>query len=303
MGCIVVKEQTVVALENFGKFERLLEPGLHLYNPFRYGVRQELSLKVLSTYFKIPTITSESLSVLIHVALQYQIDAVDGELEMKSVIVDSGENINRVASMSREKKLYNAFYSSDNPMRQFEQHIDSYFRIYAAKHSLKEMLLAQDAMSGELMKILNREMQEYGYKILCCMVTDIEPPDEIKQTMNSVLTSENRRQAMINEAEGKKAAAILEAEGQCRVKELEGEGLSLQRKALANGLSDTMREFGAKSEDFNYKEFTATMITQQYMDTLRHAAENGQNSFILTSNPMGAASIEDQIRNGLLSVK
>ncbi len=34
MGCAIVKESTVVSLERWGRFERLLEPGMYLYNPF-----------------------------------------------------------------------------------------------------------------------------------------------------------------------------------------------------------------------------------------------------------------------------
>jgi regulator of protease activity HflC (stomatin/prohibitin superfamily) len=205
--------------------------------------------------------------------------------------------------MTKEKCLYNAYYSTEDPLRQMEQHIDSYFRTFAAKHTLKEMLLEQNTMSGELLTLLNREMKQFGFLVCRSMVTDIDPPPEIKRTMNSVLTSQNTRQAMINEAEGKKTAAILEAEGLCRVKELEGEGLSLQRKALANGLNETMKNFGQTAGDMDANTLTSTILTMQYIDMLNHASQNGNNSFILSSNPLGAVSMEEQLKTSFLATR
>lgn len=311
MGCVVVKEASVVALEHFGKYERMLEPGIHFFNPFKYGTTDPLSLKLQSTDFKLETITSESLSVIIHIAVQYRIDT--GDLKpLESVIVDPNDEIDenadclkkdKVISMTKDQRLYKAYYTIERPLHQMEQHIDSYFRTYAAKHTLKEMLQEQNVMSDSLCKILNTEMNPFGYLIFRCMVTDIDPPPEIKRTMNSVLTSQNTRQAMINEAEGKKAAAILEAEGLRSVKQLEGEGVSLQRRAIADGLHETMKSFGQDTDGMDPNTISSIILTMQYMDTINHATQNGNNSFILSSNPLGAVTMEEQLKTSFLSTR
>jgi regulator of protease activity HflC (stomatin/prohibitin superfamily) len=298
MGCVSVRESSVCALERFGKFERLLEPGLHFYNPFLYGVREPLSLKLQAIDYRVETITSESLSVEIHVGVQYRIDSSD-ERPLEEVIVDAEDR----QAISRQQKLYQAYYSVSNPQHQMEQHIFSYFRSFAAKHTLKQLQSLQDEMSGNLLRELNQEMNRFGYKIFRCMVTDIDPPNDIKKSMNSVLSSKNMREAMINEAEGRKAAAILQAEGECEVQRLEGEGMSLQRQALAVGLQKTMEGFGCDTAHIDPNALTGIILTTQYTDMLKKAAENGSNTFILSSNPLGAVSIDEQLKTSFLSTQ
>ena len=184
-----------------------------------------------------------------------------------------------------------------------QQYIMGYFRTFAAQHTLQELLLEQVNMSHNLRELLNNQMKRYGFDITDCVVTDIDPPKEIKQTMNSVLSSQNRRQAMINEAEGKKQAAILEAEGLCQVRKLEGEGMSLQRQALADGLRETMLKFGCQDQTMELDALTGVMLTTQYIDMLSHAAVSGGNSFILSSNPLGAVTIDEQLKASFLATR
>jgi regulator of protease activity HflC (stomatin/prohibitin superfamily) len=304
MGCVFVGESSVRALERFGKFEQILEPGLHFYNPLVRSVRDPLSFRLQTIDYKVDTITSESLSVLIHVGLQFRIDNTEPR-ELYSVVVDQCEEdgATKRPVMDRASKLYQAYYGVADPLHQMRQHIMGYFRAFAAQHTLKDLLLEQRTMSGNLVAKLNDEMNRFGYIITDCVVTDIDPPDEIKRTMNSVLSSQNRRQAMINEAEGKKAAAILEAEGLCQVKKLEGEGMSLQRQALADGLKETVEKFGCHGQDMELSALTGIILTTQYIDMLNHAAQNGSNNFILSSNPLGAVSIDEQLKSSFLATQ
>lgn len=296
MGCINVKEATVVAIERFGKFEGLLKPGLHFYNPFLRSIREPLSLRLETFDCRVETITSESLSVVIHVGIQFRIDDGRELAEMDSVIVDDGE-----MTSERSKKLYKAYYGMSNPIHQMQQHINSYFRTFASKHILKELLSAQTTMQESLLEILDKEMSPFGYKIFRCMVTDIDPPPEVKTTMNSVLSSQNRQQAMINEAEGKRQAAILEAQAECQVKELQGQGMALQKEALANGLNNALKKLGQNPAEMTCETAAALFLTSGYTDVLHQAAQKGGNSWILTSNPLGAVTMEDQLKTSFIS--
>lgn len=296
MGCINVKESTVVALERFGKFESLLKPGLHFYNPFLRSTREALSLRLETFDCRVETITSESLSVIIHVGIQYRIDDGRELAEMDSIVVDDGE-----MTSERSKKLYKAYYGMSNPIHQMQQHINSYFRTFASGHSLKELLSAQTTMQDSLLGILDKEMSPFGYKIFRCMVTDIDPPPEVKSTMNAVLSSQNKQQAMINEAEGKKQAAILAAQGECEVKELQGRGMALQKEALASGLSNALVKLGQNPKDMSCESAAALFLTSGYNDVMGQAAQGGGHSWILTSNPLGAVTMEDQLKTSFIS--
>jgi regulator of protease activity HflC (stomatin/prohibitin superfamily) len=66
MGCVIVKENTVVAQERLGRFVKFLEPGLHVFNPFIFGTKEPLSFNLQAIDYNVETITKESLSVQIH---------------------------------------------------------------------------------------------------------------------------------------------------------------------------------------------------------------------------------------------
>ena len=160
------------------------------------------------------------------------------------------------------------------------------------------MFLSKSKLSDDLVGKLNKEMNQFGFSIHRALITDIDPPQNVKETMNLVLSSQNKRDAAIMEAEGRKKAAILEAEGLAKVRELEGIGLANQRKALADGLKNSISDFGGDPGKLNAEELTTTIITMQYIEMLNHAALNGKHTFIL---PTTVNTIEDQIRTGLLS--
>jgi regulator of protease activity HflC (stomatin/prohibitin superfamily) len=105
---------------------------------------------------------------------------------------------------------------------------------------MKELFLSKQKLSGELLTLLNKEMNPYGFIILNAIILDIEPPKEVKETMNMVLSSQNKREAMINQAKAEKEAAILKAEGLCETRRLEGLGLASQRQSLVNGLKESI---------------------------------------------------------------
>lgn len=283
-----------------GKFERWLEPGFHTFNPLVYGTRPPLSLRLQSTDFAVDTITQERASVRIHVGVQYRID--EGT-ELQSVVVEAGEETPLKTGQGRAAKLYQACYSMSDPLVQIEQHVYQFFRSYTAMHSLNELLQSQQALSDALVEKLNAEMRPFGYIIFRCLVTDIHQPQDVMASMNSVLASQNKQQATINEAEGRKRAAILEAEGMCEVKRLEGLGMSQQRQQLAAGLHETMRSFGQDPTTLRDGTLNSILLTTNYIDMLTHAALKGNNTFILSSNPLGATAIDEQLKTSLLAAQ
>lgn len=150
--------------------------------------------------------------------------------------------------------------------------------------------------------ILNREMIKYGYIIVRVLITDIDPPQHVKESMNQVLESQNKRDAMINQAEAEKKTTILRAEAISEQRRLEGEGLAKQRAALADGLKATLENISGESH-IDVNTLTPTILTMQYFDMLNNAATRGNNTFILNCNPSAVGDIESQMRNALLTTK
>ncbi len=321
MGCVIISESTIGAVEDFGKFSRIINPGFHCINPFTENVAHRRSLQLIPADISIETVTKESLSIKIKVGIQYRIMQSDAEslhysndntIELSSSNEHTSKSYNTFSNKSYQNgsllksnnidtnidTRYRAIYTTANPQLQLTQHVEAYFREIGCNYTMKDMFLSKSKLSDDLVVKLNKEMNQFGYCIHRALITDIDPPQNVKETMNLVLSSQNKRDAAIMEADGKKSAAILEAEGLAKVRELEGIGLANQRKALADGLKDSISDFGGDPGKLDARELTTTIITMQYIEMLNHAAISGKNTFIL---PTTVNTIEDQIRTGLLS--
>lgn len=257
MGCVIISEASIGAVEYCGKFSQIIEPGYHCLVPCFESVRSVKSVNMQVIDIIVDAITEEQLSIKIKVGVQYKIIENDTEIyvgdnssEMTSISESNTYNtfgsnayqrLNNTNNANSHK--YNAIYSTSNPQFQITQNIEAKFREISCKHTLKELLSSKNKICDVLTKHLNSEMNRFGYMIYRVLIQDIDPPHSVKDTMNMVLSSQNKRDAMINEAEAKKKAAILEAEGMCEVRRLEGVGLANQRKALAEGLLQSVNSF------------------------------------------------------------
>jgi len=311
IGCHTIPESTVATVEHFGKFDRILQPGLHCVCCCFDTVSNYRSLKLLSRNFSIETITKESLSVTITVGVQYRIDADHRMAQDENIPLESmTSNRSTYGSIAPrsgqydaggQSMLYKAIYSIRDPELQLEQHINNYFRSVCSHFQLRELLKEKDKFSNELEEKLNQEMNKFGYIVYRALVSDIDPPQKVKESMNTVLTSQNRRDAAINDAEAEKQTAILKAEGLAKVRELEGVGQALQRKALSLGLRETLTEFGG--QDLTQHAMTSMLMMAQHMDMIKEVASSGKCTFIMSSNPMGANIMEEQLQTALLATK
>ncbi|CAN0438584.1 unnamed protein product, partial [Ectocarpus sp. 8 AP-2014] len=90
---------------------------------------------------------------------------------------------------------------------------------------------------------LEEVMQEYGYQILQALVTDMDPDARVKGAMNEINASKRLREAATNKAEADKIMQVKAAEAEAESKYLSGVGVSRQRKAIVDGLRDSVQTF------------------------------------------------------------
>lgn len=317
LGCVIISESNVAVIEYLGKYDRMIQSGCHCINCFVESVPHTVSLKVQTFNTRVETITSEQLSVIITVGVQYKINNENVsyfkniKLDEESKLIESKSykrydiayQTNDSISSMYDNPIYRAIYTTQNAIGQIEQYINAYFRTIGSSHTMKQLFASKNKLSNELNDILNQEMNKYGYFINAALIVDIDPPIDIKNSMNLVMASQNRREATINEAEAAKTASILKAEGECRIRELEGQGLALQRQALVDGLKLSVNGICGEEVKMNPHELTSTIITMQYIDMLNNAASHSKHTLILPVNPNSASNIEEQVRSALLSVK
>jgi len=107
--------------------------------------------------------------------------------------------------------------------------------------TLKSANSERGKINGELHKILEEETKNWGIDIVRTELKEIDPPQDVQETMNKVVKAENEkiaavdyataketvadgdRRAEIKKAEGVKRAQILEAEGESEAIQLVNE--------------------------------------------------------------------------------
>jgi regulator of protease activity HflC (stomatin/prohibitin superfamily) len=100
---------------------------------------------------------------------------------------------------------------------------------------LDHTLTSRDTINTQLRATLDQATQQWGVKIMRVELKNIDPPQDIKLTMEKQMTAERSRRAMVTNAEGEKASAILRAEGQKQSQIVNAEGEKQSRILAAEG--------------------------------------------------------------------
>ena len=90
---------------------------------------------------------------------------------------------------------------------------------------LDHTLSSRDSTNSQLRAALDSATQQWGVKVMRIELKNINPPEEIRLTMEKQMTAERTRRAVVTTAEGEKSSAILRAEGQKQSQIVNAEGV------------------------------------------------------------------------------
>uniref|UniRef100_A0A6U4EPJ0 Band 7 domain-containing protein n=1 Tax=Vitrella brassicaformis TaxID=1169539 RepID=A0A6U4EPJ0_9ALVE len=261
MGCIASVPQDQAAItERFGKFDKVAEPGcLCLPVPCICRVAGMVSLRVQEVPVVVTTYTKDKVSVRITVNVQYM-------------------------AIQDPKYLYEAYYKLTSPSGQIMSYVDDAVRSMVP-HSLEldELFEAKGQVAQHVEKSLASEMETYGYKIVAALVTNVEPDETVRQSMNEINANKRLRQAAQERAEAQKYMTVKHAEANAESTYLQGEGIARQRKAIVDGLKSSVEDFKDSIQDMSAKEVLDLMLVTQYFDTIKDLGHGGGTSLVLTN--------------------
>jgi len=331
-----VSESKVSFVESFGQFNHVAYPGISCFNCCTQQVAGTLSLRVQQHKINVETRSKDNAVIIVRMAIQVKVAENEAEFERylgstrKNIQVKKKKGKKKIEeetpapiedeepeifhdepvpagidigpTKNRDSKiLYNAFYKLQNPVEQILAYLEEYFRFHGMSYTLDEIFAAKNDMTHELQQMLNAKMNPFGYIICNILVLDIDPDVKVKQAMNDIIASEKEKRAQQARAEADKITKILNAEAEAKTRELAGEGIANSRKAIINGLQSSVESFQQALPGSQPSDVLVTVLMTQYMDTIKEAAATGQNTFILPSAPGQVSSMEDQMRNALLS--
>ena len=147
------------------------------------------------------------------------------------------------------EKAYQAFYALTNTRQQITAHIYDVVRSQLPTLDLDAVFEAKEDLALAVKNALHETMSGYGYQILQALITDIDPDQRVKNAMNEINSAKRLKFAVAEKAEGQKILQVKSAEAEAEAKYLSGVGVAKQRKAIVDGLRNSIVDFSGNIKD------------------------------------------------------
>ncbi|MGI9551339.1 MAG: SPFH domain-containing protein, partial [Aurantibacter sp.] len=162
----IVKQQTAVIIETFGRFTSVRNSGIQFKIPFVQRISARMGLKIQQLDVIIETKTLDDVFVKLKVSVQY-------------VVI--------------KEKVYEAFYKLEYPHDQITSYVFDVVRAEVPKMKLDDVFVKKDDIAIAVKGELQDAMLDYGYDIIKTLVTDIDPDAQVKAAMNRINASEREK--------------------------------------------------------------------------------------------------------------
>lgn len=215
----MVRQAETIIVERFGRFDRIMGPGMHFVMPFIERPRKSYWSYVMAEgdgkrYYRF----SRTID---------RIDMRESVYDFPKQNVITKDNV----TMEINALLYYqitdpkaAIYEVSNLPEAIEKLTQTTLRNVIGSMDLDGTLVSRDEINHKLREILDEATDKWGVKVNRVELQEVNPPLDIRIAMEKQMRAERDRRAIILESEGKKRAAILEAEGERESKVLRAKG-------------------------------------------------------------------------------
>lgn len=138
------------------------------------------------------------------------------------------------------EKAYDAYYRLSDPREQVRSYVFDVVRSTVPRMELDEAFASKEDIANAVLQQLTAVMADYGYEIMESLVTDLSPDARVKASMNEINASRRLKEAAEHKADADKIKQIKAAEAEAESKYLSGVGVARQRKAIVNGLQESV---------------------------------------------------------------
>jgi regulator of protease activity HflC (stomatin/prohibitin superfamily) len=254
-------------VERFGRFTRVIKPGLTVLVPFFDRIGRKLS--VMEEVLPIPSqvvITRDNATVTSDAIAFYQ-------------IVDTAKAAYEVANL--QAAITNLCLTNA--------------RTVIGALDLDEVLSKRDEINQRLLSVVDAATGPWGVKVTRIEIKDLSPPVDITEAMARQMKAERYRRAEVTQADGEKQGAILRAEGAKQSAILQAEGRkeaafrdaeARERSAQAEAKATQMVSDSIEAGNVNALNY---FLGQKYIDAFAQLASGPNQKFVIL--PMESAGL------------
>jgi regulator of protease activity HflC (stomatin/prohibitin superfamily) len=275
-----VQQGTIAVVTIFGKYRRVLHPGLNLTIPFIEVIFKRISTQNRSVELEFQAVTIDQANVFFKSMLLY------------SVIDSEEETIKKVAFK---------FVDDKNLMQALIRTIEGSIRSFVATKRQAEVLSLRRDIVEHVKEQIDRNLEEWGYHLQDLQINDITFDEAIMRSMSQVVASNNLKAAAENEgqallitktkaAEADGNAIKIAAQAEREAAQLRGQGVALFREEVARGMNNAAREMQQANLD------TSMIMFSMWTEAIKNFAEYGKGNVIfLDGSPEGMSKTMRQM--------
>jgi regulator of protease activity HflC (stomatin/prohibitin superfamily) len=263
-GLKTINQGFVGVVTMFGKYQRVLRPGLNLLIPFLEQVSKRVSVQNRSVEMEFQAVTADQANVYFKSMLLYAVQN------------DSEDTIKKVAFK---------FISERDLMQALTRTIEGTIRSFVATKKQAEILALRKEIIEYVKGQIDELLEEWGYHLLDLQINDITFDQVIMDSMSKVVASNNLKAAAENEgqallitktkgAEAEGNAIKIAAEAERQAAQLRGQGVALFREEVAKGMSQAAEQMKQANLDTN------VILFSMWTEAIKNFAEVGKGNVI-----------------------
>jgi regulator of protease activity HflC (stomatin/prohibitin superfamily) len=263
-GLVTVNQGYVNVVTMFGKYRRMLRPGLNFKIPLLEQVYKRISIQNRSVELEFQAVTADQANVYFKSMLLYAVQNADEE------------TIKRVAFK---------FIADRDLMQALTRTIEGSIRAFVATKKQAEILGLRKEIVEYVKDQIDHALEDWGYHLLDLQINDITFDQAIIDSMSRVVASNNLKAAAENEgqallitktkaAEAEGNAIKISAEAEKEAARLRGQGVALFREEVAKGMSEAAEQMKRANLDTN------VILFSMWTEAVKNFAEFGKGNII-----------------------
>lgn len=263
-GLFTINQGYIGVVTMFGKYQRIVRPGLNIKIPVLEQLYRRVSIQNRSVEMEFQAVTQDQANVYFKSMLLFAVQNADEETI---------------------KKVAFKFISEKDLMQALVRTIEGNIRAFVATKKQAEVLGLRREIVEYVKVEIDHTLEEWGYHLLDLQINDITFDKAIMDSMSKVVASNNLKAAAENEgqamlitktksAEAEGNAIKIAAEAEREAARLRGQGVALFRQEVAKGMTEAAEQMKQANLDTN------VILFSMWTEAVKNFAEYGKGNVI-----------------------